>query len=145
MILLGPRTIRWLRRQKIGDLANFDQEKMNELMSKKIGTPTMGGILIIFAIAITTLLLADLGNFYVQMAVICLLWLGVVGAVDDWLKLTAGRPQANASGDACEPAGFDVAGENPVSDWAGNSAFIFHLSLQSGRAQSHAVFSIFQE
>src|SRR5277367_2267279 len=71
VIMLGPRTIRWLRAQKIGDLANFDQAQMNEKMSGKIGTPTMGGILIIFAIALTTLLLADLGNFYVQMAVIC--------------------------------------------------------------------------
>jgi len=94
VVLPGPRVIRWLRRQKIGDLANFDQDQMNELMRSKVGTPTMGGILIIFAIAATTLLLADLGNFYVRMAVICLVWLGAVGAVDDWLKLTTRRRAA---------------------------------------------------
>ncbi|MGD1277993.1 MAG: phospho-N-acetylmuramoyl-pentapeptide-transferase [Tepidisphaeraceae bacterium] len=94
VVLLGPRVIRWLRRQKIGDLASFDQEQMNHLMRGKIGTPTMGGILIIFSIALTVLLLADLGNFYVKMAVICLVWLGAVGAVDDWLKLTSARRAA---------------------------------------------------
>ncbi|MGA3065554.1 MAG: phospho-N-acetylmuramoyl-pentapeptide-transferase [Tepidisphaeraceae bacterium] len=95
VVLPGPAVIRWLRRQKIGDLANFDQEQMNELMRSKVGTPTMGGILIIFAIAATTLLLADLGSFYVRMAVICLVWLGAVGAVDDWLKLTVRRRAAS--------------------------------------------------
>src|SRR5580658_7562516 len=88
IILLGPRTIRWLRRMKIGDLPNFDQDAMNALMSGKRGTPTMGGILIVFAIGITVFLLADLDIFYVRMALICLFWLGAVGAVDDWLKLT---------------------------------------------------------
>jgi phospho-N-acetylmuramoyl-pentapeptide-transferase len=88
VILFGPRTIRWLRRKKIGDQPNFDQEQMNKLMEGKKGTPTMGGILVIAAIAITVLTLADLENFYVRMALICLLWLGGGGAVDDWLKLT---------------------------------------------------------
>jgi phospho-N-acetylmuramoyl-pentapeptide-transferase len=96
VVVPGPRTIRWLRRQKIGDLANFDQEQMNELMRSKVGTPTMGGILIILAIAVTTILLADLDSFYVRMAVICLIWLGGVGAVDDWLKLTSHRRAASA-------------------------------------------------
>jgi len=88
VILCGPRTIAWLRKKKIGDRPNFDQEQIDRLMEGKKGTPTMGGILIIGAIAATVLLLADLTNFYVQMALICLVWLGGVGAADDWLKLT---------------------------------------------------------
>ncbi|MGN6507688.1 MAG: phospho-N-acetylmuramoyl-pentapeptide-transferase [Tepidisphaeraceae bacterium] len=91
VMLLAPRVIAWLRLQKIGDHPNFDEATMNELMTSKKGTPTMGGLLIIGAIAGTTLLLADLSNFYVQMALVCLLWLGAVGAADDWLKLTAAR------------------------------------------------------
>ena len=91
VLLAGPRVIEWLRKQKIGDRPDFDQEKMNELMKKKTGTPTMGGVLIIAAIAITTLLIADLSNFYVKMALVCLIWLGAVGVADDWLKLTAKR------------------------------------------------------
>jgi phospho-N-acetylmuramoyl-pentapeptide-transferase len=95
VMALGPGVIRWLGRQKIGDVPNFDQVQMNQLMRAKVGTPTMGGILIIFAIALTTLLLADLSNFYVRMAVICLIWLGALGAVDDWLKLTVARRAAS--------------------------------------------------
>ena len=91
VILFGPGVIRWLRRQEIGDEPAFDQTQMDQIMQTKKGTPTMGGILIIFAIALTTLLLADLDNFYVGMGLICLVWLGAVGAVDDWLKLTAHR------------------------------------------------------
>lgn len=91
VILLGPGVIAWLRRMKIGDNPNFDQVDVNRMTEGKRGTPTMGGILIIAAIAITTILLADIKNFYVQMALVCLLWLGAVGAVDDWLKLTLAR------------------------------------------------------
>ena len=58
----------------------------------------MGGVIIISAITLTTVLLADLANFYVQMALICLLWLGSVGAADDWLKLTVGRRSGNRQG-----------------------------------------------
>src|SRR5450432_1022621 len=98
VILFGPRVIRFLRRMKIGDNPEFDQAQINEMMIGKKGTPTMGGILIIGAIAISTLLLADLKNFYVRMALVCLVWLGGVGAVDDYLKLTAARRGGNRQG-----------------------------------------------
>ena len=91
VLAAGPATIRWLKRQKIGDLATFDQADIDALMAGKKGTPTMGGALIICSIVATTLLLADLSNFYVRMALVCVVVLGGVGAVDDWLKLTAGR------------------------------------------------------
>ena len=94
----GPAVIRWLRRQKIGDLASFDQADIDLLMASKKGTPTMGGALIILAIVSTTLLLADLSNFYVRMALVCVLVLGGIGAVDDWLKLTAGRRAGSRHG-----------------------------------------------
>ena len=93
-ILLGPKVIAWLRSKKIGDLAKFDQAEIDKVMEGKRGTPTMGGLLIITSIAVSTLLLANIVNFYVQMALVCLLWLGVVGAADDWLKLTAARRDA---------------------------------------------------
>src|SRR5881394_197936 len=98
VILLGPRVIEWLRRQKIGDRPEFDQAEVNALMEGKKGTPTMGGVLIIFSIALTTLLVANLGNFYVQMALITLVLLGAIGAADDWLKLTAGRRGGSRQG-----------------------------------------------
>lgn len=98
VIVFGPRVIAWLRYQKIGDRPEFDHAELNKLMEGKKGTPTMGGVLIIGSIAISTLLLADLSNFYVQMALMCLFWLGAVGAADDWLKLTAGRRSGSRQG-----------------------------------------------
>src|SRR4030095_8851154 len=69
-LILGPRVIRWLRYQKIADMAGFDQAEIDAIMSTKKGTPTMGGLLIISSILATTLLLADLSNFYIRMALI---------------------------------------------------------------------------
>jgi phospho-N-acetylmuramoyl-pentapeptide-transferase len=87
-IFLGPPVINWLRRHKVGDQAKFDHVDMDEKMKDKAGTPTMGGVLIIASIFVTTILLADLRNFYVLMGMVCLLGMGAIGAFDDWLKLT---------------------------------------------------------
>lgn len=97
-IILGPRVIGWLRRQKIGDHANFDQADVNKMMEGKKGTPTMGGLLIIASITFTVLMLGNLKNFYVDMGLLCLVWLGGVGAIDDWLKLTAARRSGSRQG-----------------------------------------------
>lgn len=91
VMLLSDRVIGWLRRQKIGDNPNFDEATMNALMTSKKGTPTMGGLLVIGAIAGTILLLADLHNFYVSLSIVCVLLMGGIGMIDDWLKLTAAR------------------------------------------------------
>lgn len=92
MLLAGPKVIRWLRWIKIGDEPNFDDATMNEMMKQKKGVPTMGGLLILTSIGATCLLLADIrSNFYVHMALVCMILLGGLGMVDDWLKLTAAR------------------------------------------------------
>lgn len=96
--LAGPFVIRRLLAMKIGDLAEFDHAKLNQLAADKKNTPTMGGILIVAAIFVTTLLLADLGNFYVIMGLLCLIWLAILGGVDDWLKLTAKRRSGTRDG-----------------------------------------------
>ena len=91
VLLLGRRTIRWLIRQKIGDAPEFYRADLNELMSSKAATPTMGGILIGGSMLLTILLFADLRNVYVHIALAVLIWLAVLGGMDDWLKLTAAR------------------------------------------------------
>tara|TARA_Y100000589_G_scaffold318147_1_gene345143 strand:- start:1318 stop:2517 length:1200 start_codon:yes stop_codon:yes gene_type:complete len=91
VLLLGKPVIVWLIKQKIGDNPEFHNKSLNELTKNKAQTPTMGGIIICSSIFMTTLLLADLGSFYVQMAFICLLWLTLLGGADDWLKLTSAR------------------------------------------------------
>jgi phospho-N-acetylmuramoyl-pentapeptide-transferase len=89
VLILGKPVIRWLRRKKIGDSGLADAAALSSTFNSKKHTPTMGGILIIGAILITTLLFADMRNFYVQLACIVGLWLAVLGGFDDWLKLTA--------------------------------------------------------
>ncbi len=85
----GPKIIRWLMKKKIGDLPEFNHTALNELTKEKANTPTMGGLMILFAIISSTLLWAKLDNPYIQKALFLLVWFGALGAVDDWLKLTA--------------------------------------------------------
>ena len=86
---LGPRLIRWLIKMKVGDNPEFDHATLNELTRNKQNTPTMGGLLILAGIFTATLLWADLSNPFVNKGLFLLLWLGIVGGVDDYLKLTA--------------------------------------------------------
>ena len=87
--LLGPKIIRWLMRKKIGDRPEFHHEALNELTKDKANTPTMGGLIIILAVLTGTLLWAKLDNPFVQKAIVLMVWFAALGAVDDWLKLTA--------------------------------------------------------
>jgi phospho-N-acetylmuramoyl-pentapeptide-transferase len=91
VVLLGRRTIRFLIGLKIGDNPEFHNQDLNKLMRNKAATPTMGGLLIVGAIFTATLLLADISEIYVDMALICLVFLAAVGAADDYLKLTSAR------------------------------------------------------
>lgn len=95
---LGPRVIRILVRLKIGDQPEFDHAVLNQLTQSKRNTPTMGGILIVAAILVTTVLLANMNSFYVRMGVFCVCWLAILGGVDDWLKLTAARRAGTRDG-----------------------------------------------
>ncbi len=111
VLLAGRRTIEWLVLKKIGDTAEFGRADVNELMKAKSNTPTMGGILIVGAIFVTTLLLADLSSYYVSMAMVCLVILGSVGLADDWLKLTSAsrRPGSRVGLRTWEKMLFQVA------------------------------------
>lgn len=97
-LLSLPKVIRQLMKWKLGDKPEFDHASLNELTREKTNVPTMGGVVMLGAIAVAIGLLADLTNFYVQMALICLVWLGALGAVDDWLKLTAKRRSGSRDG-----------------------------------------------
>ncbi|HHC71406.1 MAG TPA: phospho-N-acetylmuramoyl-pentapeptide-transferase [Thiotrichales bacterium] len=88
--VVGPVMIRWLSRYQIGQTVRSDGPESH---LAKAGTPTMGGALILVAIAITTLLWADLGNRYVWVVLITTLLFGVVGWVDDWRKLVRRDPR----------------------------------------------------
>ncbi len=98
LLVFMPRVMRQLMKWKLGDRPEFDHASLNELTRDKSNVPTMGGVMLLLAIAVAVLLLADLTNFYVQMSLVCLVWLGAVGAVDDWLKLTAKRRSRTRDG-----------------------------------------------
>ena len=84
---LGPKVIRWLRRvQRHGQPFRADGPERH-LVEKK-GTPTMGGILILFALTIATLLWVDLRNVYIWPVLFVTLGYGLLGAADDFLKLS---------------------------------------------------------
>jgi len=85
--ILGPRVIRWLRSlQRDGQPIREDGPERH-LIEKK-GTPTMGGVLILFALGISTLLWVDLRNRYVWAVLFVTFGYGVLGFVDDYLKLS---------------------------------------------------------
>lgn len=85
--VLGPSVIRWLKaRQRDGQPIREDGPE-GHLLTKK-GTPTMGGVLILLALSISTLLWADLSNLYVWVILFVTVAFGLLGFADDYLKLT---------------------------------------------------------
>ena len=97
-LIIGPRIIRWLMRKKIGDRPEFHHATLNELTKEKANTPTMGGLIIIFATLAATFFWADLWNPFVQKGIFLVIWFGGLGGVDDWLKLTASSRSRSRSG-----------------------------------------------
>jgi len=83
-LLIGKRIIRWLQRQQIGEEIR-DLGLEGQLQKK--GTPTMGGIIILLAIIIPTLLLAKIDNVYVILMLVSTAWMGTIGAIDDYIKV----------------------------------------------------------
>ncbi|MGA0872237.1 MAG: phospho-N-acetylmuramoyl-pentapeptide-transferase [Phycisphaerales bacterium] len=93
VLAIGPGSIRWLLKKKIGDQPEFHLADLNQLMKDKKNTPTMGGLFIVASILVAVLLLGDLGNRYVHVSIAVLVWLAGVGMIDDWLKLTVAKRQ----------------------------------------------------
>ena len=84
----GKKLIRFLQKKQINE--SIREEGLAGEESKR-GTPTMGGIIIIFAILIPALLLANLTKIYIQLMLISTVWLGIIGFIDDYLKLRGKR------------------------------------------------------
>ena len=84
--VFGKRIINVLKRKQIGESVR-DLGLAGEQQKK--GTPTMGGIIIILAILVPTLLLANLEKVYIRLMILSTIWLGVIGFLDDYFKLRA--------------------------------------------------------
>jgi len=85
---LGPFVIRRLRLANVGQIV---RDVGPETHLVKSGTPTMGGLIIITAATISTLLWARLDNWYTVLAIVSLLWMGAIGFLDDYLKVVKGK------------------------------------------------------
>ncbi|MFV8371147.1 phospho-N-acetylmuramoyl-pentapeptide-transferase [Flavobacterium sp. LB2P74] len=82
--IYGKRIIRFLQRQQVG-------ETVRELglagQNEKAGTPTMGGLIIIFATLVPVVLFAKLHNIYIVLLIVTTLWMGIIGFIDDYIKI----------------------------------------------------------
>ena len=101
--VFGKKMILFLQRKQIGEtvrelgLAGEQQKK---------GTPTMGGIIILLSILIPTLLFANLDKVYIRLMILCTVWLGLIGFLDDYFKIRA-RKDAQNKGEAYKKQNSD--------------------------------------
>src|SRR5713226_8441721 len=83
-LIFGPRMIRLLKQFQIGQQIREEGPRTHQ---SKRGTPTMGGVLILLSVAVSTLLWADLSVGYIWIAVIATIAFGAIGFSDDFLKV----------------------------------------------------------
>ncbi len=99
----GKRIILFLQKKQIG-------ESVRELglqgEQQKKGTPTMGGIIILLSILIPTLLFANLERVYIRLMILCTVWLGIIGFLDDYFKIRA-RKSAQLKGESYKKKNSD--------------------------------------
>lgn len=83
-LLFGKQLIAFLRRKQVGETI---RDLGLQGQAQKQGTPTMGGLIILAAIVIPTLLFAKLHNIYIILMLISTVWLGLIGFLDDYIKV----------------------------------------------------------
>jgi phospho-N-acetylmuramoyl-pentapeptide-transferase len=143
VLWLGPRFIRALQRYQIGQVVREDGPESH--FSKR-GVPTMGGLLLIFAILSSTLLWVDLTNKYVWLLLGLTLWFGGIGAYDDYRKIK----KKNSKG--LSPRGklvLQLAGAVAVGlvlfsqpDFNGNLSFPFFKGLRPDLGAGYIFFAM---
>lgn len=84
LILIGPRFITYLRKMQIGESIRDDGPESH---FSKAGTPTMGGVMMIIAVVISALLWLKWDNSYFLASIIALVWMGIIGFIDDYIKV----------------------------------------------------------
>lgn len=94
VLLLGPRIIRQLRHFKVGQVVRDDGPQSH---LSKTGTPTMGGIMILLGVTLSTILWGNLNEPYVDLCLLVMLAYGFIGGVDDFRKLVLKNPKGLAS------------------------------------------------
>ncbi len=133
-LVFGKRIINLLRKNLIGEVVR--DSKVGPDHASKAGTPTMGGIIIIMAIVIPTLLWADITNGYVWLILIGVTWMGLIGFADDYIKVFL-KDKAGLKGK------FKIVGQVTLGLMVG-LVMLFHPDFKGSRAhltQLHKVIS----
>ena len=89
-LILGPIVIRKLKERQVAEKIREEGPASHKV---KAGTPTMGGIIVLFSVVIPTLLWADLTNAYTQLILLVTVWMGLIGFMDDYLKAIKHQPK----------------------------------------------------
>ena len=130
-LLIGGKVIRLLQRLQIGQAVRDDGPQSH---LSKAGTPTMGGVMILFSIAISTLLWGDLTNPYVWVTLLTMIAFGAVGWVDDYRKVV----EKNSRG---LPAKWKYFWQSVF----GLSAAIYLYSIASTPAETELLIPLFKD
>ena len=130
-LLLGPWFIRRLVRGQVGQPI---RELGPESHFSKAGTPTMGGALILFAIMLSTLLWADLGNRYIWVVLLVTLAFGVIGWIDDYRKLVLK-----------DSAGLPARWKYLLQSIVGSAAALYLYSTASTPAETALILPFFKD
>ena len=83
-LVFGSRLIKFLQRKQVGESI---RDLGLEGQMVKAGTPTMGGVIILAGIIVPTMLFAKLDNIYIQLMLVATVWLGLIGFLDDYIKV----------------------------------------------------------
>ncbi len=124
-LLFGGSIIKLLKRKQIGE----DIRELGlEGQAAKKGTPTMGGLVILAAILVPIVLVADLANAYVLLLIVSTVWLGIIGFADDYIKVFRGS-KAGLSGK------FKIIGQVGLGIIVGTVMCMRHADLVTNRPQ----------
>ena len=82
--IIGPYIIKTLKKHQIGEEIRNNGPKTHLI---KRGTPTMGGVIIILAALLPTLMFSDLDNTMIKIVLLSTVWMGVIGFIDDYMKV----------------------------------------------------------
>ena len=87
VLVCGPGILSWLSRRRMRGCDGHDSQTLEVMRATKQKVPTMGGLVILLAVAVSTLLLARLDNVYIVVTLLAFLAFGALGALDDWKKV----------------------------------------------------------
>jgi len=128
VVVCGPGITAWLREKKLHGCVSHDSQVLKDLRKSKQSTPTMGGLVILLAVSVSTLLLGRLDVLYVVVVLFAFLAFGVLGMLDDWAKLN-GR----AGGGLSERS--KLLGQLAI---AGAALIVFYVSANGSTGETFA-------